>query len=136
MIEAVGKYVGGKVITAVLVVTSGVVLIWYWQLEPEQKQAIWDTIKYSIVWVGFAGVLPWALFFVPSLVLRTESNLVSALALGGYLLTDVLMALYLAGWHVEGGVLTWAVLILGFLCATVYNFAVTESLARHAEDTL
>ncbi len=135
MIESIGKYVGGKVITAVLVVTSGVVLIWYWQLEPEQKQAIWDTIKYSIVWVGFAAALPWGLFFVPPMVVRAESNLVSVLALVGYLILDVLMAFYLAGWHIEGGALTWAVLILGFLCAAVYNFVITESLARKAEES-
>ena len=136
MIEWIAKNVGGKVVTAVLVVTSAMVLLWYWNLSPSEKQLIWDSIRHACVWVAVAAALPWGLFFVPSLAVRTESNMASALVLIGYLLLDVLMAFYLAGWHVEGGALTWAVLILGFLCAGVYNYVVAESLARKAEDAL
>ena len=135
MIESIGKYVGGKVVTAILVVTSAVILIWYWQLPPEGKQAIADTLKHSVTWVGFAAALPWAFFFVPPMAVKAESNLISGLTLIGYLLLDVLMALYLAGWS-PGGTLTWAVMILGFLCAAVYNFMVSDFLAGKADDAL
>jgi hypothetical protein len=134
VIEAIGKYVGGKVLTAVLVVTSAMVVIWYWQLPAEQKQSIWNAIKYSLIWIGFAAVLPWGLFFVPSLLVRAESNLVSALGLASYLLLDMLAALWLADWHVNG-TLAWLVLILGFGCAAIYNLLVSEYLAQRAEQT-
>ena len=133
MIEGIGKYVGGKVLTAILIVTSGVVLIWYWQLPAESKQAMWDALKHGLIWVGFVAVLPWATFFVPPMLVRADSNLISALALAGYLLVDVVAALWLAGWTV-GGALAWLVLILGFGCAGVYNLVVCEYLAGRAEE--
>ncbi len=51
----------------------------------------------------------------------------------GYLLIDVAAAMWLAGWQV-GGALGWAVLVLGFLCAGVYNLVVCEYLASRAQD--
>lgn len=133
MIQAIAKYVGGKVLTAVLTVTVALVVIWYWRLDPAARAAIWTNARLILTWIGFATVLPWALFFVPPLVLKAESNLVSALTLSAYLLVDVLWALWLSGWAV-GGTLAWAVMILGFLCAAVYNFVVCEFLADRAED--
>ena len=128
-----GKYVGGKVLTALLVVTSAMIVIWYWQLPPEQKEAIWSGLKCSLIWIGFAAVLPWALFFVPPMLVRAESNLISALGLIGYLVLDVLAALWLADWQV-GGALAWLVVILGFGCAAIYNLLVSEYLAQQAEE--
>ena len=133
MLAGLGKYVGGKVLTALLVVTSAVIIIWFWQLPPEKKEAIWNGLKYSLIWIGFAGVLPWALFFVPPMLVRAESNLVSAAGLMGYLVIDILAALWLAGWHF-GGALAWLVVVLGFGCAATYNFVVCEYLARRAEE--
>jgi hypothetical protein len=78
--------------------------------------------------------LPWALFFVPPLALRAESNAVSALVLLGYLALDVGFALYLTGvqW---GNTFAAGVMLVGFLFSAVYNFVVCESLARRAEDS-
>jgi hypothetical protein len=133
MLASLGKYVGGKVLTALLVVTSAVIVIWFWQLPPEKKEAIWNGLKYSLIWIGFTGVLPWALFFVPPMLVRAESNLVSAAGLMGYLIIDILAALWLAGWHF-GGALAWLVVVLGFGCAATYNFVVCEYLAQRAEE--
>ena len=133
MLEGIGKFVGGKVLTAILVVTGGVVLIWYWQLSPEAKQAMWDALKHGLIWVGFVAVLPWATFFVPPLMVRAESNVVSALGLVAYLVVDALVAFWLADWSV-GGAMSWLVLLLGFGCAAVYNFIVCEYLAGRAEE--
>lgn len=135
MIEAIAKHVSGKIITAILAVTVILIIIWYWRLEPAARAALWMSVRLALVWIGLAAALPWALFFVPPLVLKAESNLASALALLGYLLVDVLLALWLAGWGVES-TLAWAVMILGFACAGVYNLLVCEFLAERAEDTL
>jgi hypothetical protein len=56
------------------------------------------------------------------------------LVLIGFLAVDVGLALYLAGGKVTQG-WQWIALLLGFLCAALYNFVVCEFLARRAEDS-
>jgi len=133
MWKSVAQYVGGKLLTAVLVVSAALAGLWFYK-HPENLASLWGTLKLTLAWIGFVAVLPWALFFVPPRILRAESNLASALMLIGYVMLDVLIAFWLAGWSVAGA-LTWVVLILGFLSAGVYNFVVCEFLASHAEDT-
>ena len=130
--ESVGKYVGGKVLTAVLVVSGVLAGIWFYQ-HPDDIARLWTAIKLALCWLGFVAVLPWALFFVVPIILRTESNLVSALMLAGFLTVDVLVAFWLAGWSVAGA-LSWVLLFLGFLIAALYNFLVCEFIATRAED--
>lgn len=132
MLTAVGQYVGGKVVTAVLVVSSAGAVIWFWN-HPEQLKAIWLTIKYVLVWLGFVLVLPWATFFVTPLVVSKESNTAAALMLLGYVLADVVVALFLMGGASGHDILTWMVLLLGFLSAGVYNFKVCEYQAARLE---
>ncbi len=134
MFGTLGKYVGGKVLTAILVAC----VLWtsyYFYQNPEKIKVLFDSTKASLVWLGFAAVLPWGLFFVPPLVVRAESNAAAAGMLGGYLVVDVLMAFWLAGGLLEG-VLVWGLAILGFLLAAVYNFMVCDFLAEQAEENL
>lgn len=131
MWKSVGKYVGGKVLTAVLVVSAGLAGFWFYQ-HPDDLAHLWTTLKLSLAWLGFVAVLPWPLFFVVILVVRAESNLASGLMLLGYLACDVLIAFWLAGWSVTGP-LDWVLLILGFLAAAIYNFLVCEFIASRIE---
>ena len=135
MWEAIGKYVGGKVLTAILVVSSALGIIWFWK-HPEQLQTIWQVIKYVLAWLGFAIVLPWALFFVPPWVMKKESNLAAGLMLAGYLALDVIAGLLLAGGVRGHGTLTWIVLLLGFGAAGVYNFLVCDFQAERIDESL
>ncbi len=135
MWEAIGKYVGGKVLTAILVVSSAAGIIWFWK-HPEQLQTIWQVIKYVLAWLGFAIVLPWALFFVPPWVMKKESNLAAGLMLAGYLALDVIAGLLLAGGVRGHGTLTWIVLLLGFGAAGVYNFLVCDFQAERIDESL
>lgn len=132
MWASLGKFVGGKVLGAILIVASGASLIWFWK-HPEQLQAIWATLKGVIAWLGIVIVLPWATFFVPAKVVKLESNAAAAVMLAGYLLVDVLFALWLGGWSIDG-TLTWVVLILGFLAAGVYNFLVCDTVAERLDE--
>ena len=132
MLTAIGQYVGGKVVTAVLVVSGAGAVIWFWQ-HPDDLQTIWRTIKYVLVWLGFVLVLPWATFFITPWVMSKESNAAAGLMLGGYVLADVVVALWLAGGVRGHGTLTWGVLVLGFLSAAVYNFKACEYQAERAE---
>lgn len=134
MFGTVGKYIGGKVLTAILVAC----VLWtsyYFYKNPEALETLWGSTKASLVWLGFAAVLPWGLFFVPPLVAKADSNSAAAAMLAGYLVLDILMAFWLAEWSF-GGVLVWGIAILGFLLAAVYNFMVCDYLAEQAEDNL
>ena len=133
MLTAIGQYVGGKVVTAVLVVASAGAVIWFWK-HPEQLEMIWRTLKYVVAWLGFVLVLPWAMFFVTPWVVAKDSNAAAAAMLIGYLLADALVAFWLMGSLRGHGVLTWAVILLGFLSAGVYNFKVCEYQAARVED--
>ena len=132
MLTAVGQYVGGKVLTAILVVASAGAVIWFWK-HPEHLKTIWLTIKYVLVWLGFVLVLPWATFFVTPSVVAKESNALVALMLVGYALADAVVALFLVGGVRGHDVLTWMVLLLGFLAAGVYNYVVCEFQAARLE---
>ena len=121
--------------TAVLVVASALLVIWYYRLPVDERAALWLGARSVLVWIGFVAVLPWATFFVPVRVVRADSNLASGLMLLGYLAVDVAFALYLAGGGIDG-VFQWAVFILGFLCAALYNFLACEFVADRAEDAV
>ena len=133
MFAAVGQYVGGKVLTAILIVASAGSIFWFYK-HPEQLESIWSVIKLVLVWLGLVLVLPWASFFVTGWAVRKDSNLAAALLLLGLTSIDVLFAFFLAEWSVEGA-LTWMVLLLGFLCAAVYNFLACEFQAARFEES-
>jgi hypothetical protein len=132
MWKSIGQYVGGKLLTAVILLTVGLVGFWFYR-HPEDLAALWHTLKLALTWIGFVAVMPWALFFVPQLILRTESNLGSAAMLVGYLILEAAVAFWLAGWSI-GGTLDWVLLILGLLTAAIYNFLVCEFIAARVED--
>ncbi len=134
MWAALGKFVGGKVLTAILIVATGASLIWFWK-HPEVLRALWENLKSVLAWLGFVIVLPWATFFVPAKVVKTESNGAAAAMLIGYLLVDALVAFWLAGWSIDG-TLTWVVVLLGFLTAGVYNFLVCDFVAEKVDDSV
>ena len=131
LIESIGKYVGGKVVTAMCVVASGAALIWFWR-HPESARALWTVVKYGIAWLGFAGVLPWLLYPLLPKILRYESNAASVAVLLALWLADALCALWLCGWRLSDA-LGATVVLFGTLGAAAYNFVVCESLARQVE---
>ena len=132
MLTAIGQYVGGKVITAVLVVSGAGAVIWFWK-HPEHLETIWATIKYVLIWLGFVLVLPWTLFFVTTWVVGKDSNAAAALMLLGYSVADAIVAFCLMGGIGGHGTLTWMVVFLGLLSAAVYNLKVCEHQAERLE---
>jgi hypothetical protein len=135
MIEALGKYVGSKVLASVLGLAAVLVVIWYWRLAPADRAALWGMTRGTLLWLAFVAILPWAFFFVPAKIVRAEKNWISGLALLGYLAVDAGFALYLTSGHIGAG---WqrGALAVGLLVAAVYNFAVCEFLAQRCEDSL
>ena len=134
MWETIGKYVGGKVLTAILVVGAALTGFWFYQ-HPDDLSYLWGVLQSVLAWFGIVLVLPWAGFFLMSWVMKFDTNVASGLLLAGYLAIDFLVAVALSGWSVEG-TLTWMVLILGLLAAGVYNFLVCEYQAHRIEESL
>jgi len=126
-----GKFVGGKVLTAILVVATGCGVIWFWK-HPEHIESLWEMTKSSLVWIGFVLVLPWATFFAVPWVRKFDSNAAAAVMLAAYTALDALVAFYLAEWKIEG-TLTWAVILLGLLSASVYNYLVAQTIDDRME---
>ncbi len=132
MLKAIGEYVGGKVLTAVLVVTSAAGIIWFYK-HPEQWDRLWSVVGHVGAWVGIVMALPWALFFVPRWLVKRDSNAAAVGALALFSALDVGAALVLGGASGHG-TLTWMVFILGFLAAAVYNFVVCDYQVTRLED--
>ncbi len=135
MFTTLGQYLGGKVITAILVVSGGLAGSYFWN-HPDDLALIWKTVKYAAVWIGVVLTLPWATFFVTPWVVSKDSNAAAALMLAGYSLVDVVVAIWLMGGVTGHGGLAWAVVLLGFLSAGVYNFKACEYQAERAEGGL
>lgn len=133
MLTAIGEYIGGKVVTAILVVSGAGAVIWFWN-HPDDLKTIWLTIKYVLVWLGFVLIFPWATFFVTSWAIAKDSNVAVATILLSYALADTIVAFCLIG-RIRGlGSMTWMILLLGFLSAAVYNFKVCEYQADRLEE--
>lgn len=134
MLESVGKYVGAKVLSAILVVSGIGAGIWFWK-HPEDLRAIWSSIKTVLVWLGIVLVLPWACFPLTKKVVAMDSNRAAIALIVGLVVVDGLFALYLSGWTVSGA-LTRMVVVLGLLSAAVYNFVVCDFQANKLEDSI
>jgi hypothetical protein len=135
MIEGLGKAIGGKLLSAVLLVSAALIGIWYWRMPPAERAEMWGMARGALLWMGFVAALPWALFFVPGRVVRAENNWVSGLTLLAYLVIDAGFAWYLIGGHPSG---RWqaGILVVGLLIAAAYNFAVCEYLAQRSDESL
>ena len=129
MWASVGKFVGGKLVTAILVVGVAGGVIWFWK-HPEDLRSIWDTAKSAMAWLGLVLVLPWALFFTIPLTRKFDNNLAPAVMLLSYLAIDAVAALWLAEWSIQGS-LNWIVVIFGLLAAGIYNFLVAQTIDGH-----
>lgn len=134
MLKWLAEHVAAKVLITACVLGGILAGIWFWR-HPEDLRALWGVIRLTLTWLGFVAVMPWALFFVPPMIVKVESNAASAAMLMAYLVIDVLVALWLAGWSV-GGTLGWVVLMVGFLAATVYNVLVCEFIADRSDGGL
>lgn len=128
------KYIGGKVLSAILVVGVGSSLIWFWN-HPDKAVALWEAVKGALLWIGFSAALPWGLFFVTAKVVKADSNAAGAGLLAFLMLIDVLVAFWLCGWSVPNTI-AWVVLIVGFLAAGVYNFLVCDFVAEKIDDAI
>lgn len=133
-----GKFVGGKVATALIFAAIAGGGFWCYQ-HPEVLKAGWSLVKLTLMWLVVAASLPWSsyLFMQPLLARQAQmhshrtAGALGILIIAAFTLLDVLFALHLADGSIHGS-FTWLVVILGFAAAAAYNFVICESLARQA----
>jgi hypothetical protein len=133
MSEGLARYFGGKVLSAVLAVAVVLVVIWYWRLTPEARDAMWGTARGALIWLGFVVALPWATFFVPIRVVRMDSNRASGLMIAGYLVVCIALSIYQMGGLPEAA---WelVLVVVGWLVALTYTYAACEFIARKVDE--
>jgi len=136
---AAGKFVGSKVASAVIFLAVAAGGIWAWR-HPEQIKAFGRVVQLTLVWLAVTAAAPWSSYLFMRPLLNWQSSMqtgqsaavLSVLLIGVYWIIDIVLALWLAGWRIEGG-FTWMVVLLGFAAAGAYNYVICESLARHVD---
>jgi FtsH-binding integral membrane protein len=135
MMESPGGGILGRVAEKVLsliglalVVLCGVAL---YRMEPQTRQAIWEGIWRTVVWVVIATALPWVTRFFVSRILEVGSNWAGVILLAAFTLVDLLAGLILMkGWPSGGW--GWTAALTALAVAGLYNYLVTEYLAQQA----
>lgn len=113
------------------VVGLGVIVgsISWFQMSPQDRQTVWETVGKVLLWVGIVGVLPWATFFLTTWVARRESNWAASILVGSYTLVELGLLLWLFDFSVRGTVVV-VLILLGFLVALIYNVLVCDWIAE------
>jgi hypothetical protein len=120
-----------KVLTLIalgLVVLCGVAL---YRMEPQTRQAIWEGIWRTIVWVVIAAGLPWITRLFIGRLLEVSSNWAGIALLAALTLADAVAgAILMPSWPGSGW--GWTAALAALAVAGLYNYLVTEYLAEQA----
>jgi len=104
--------------------------VWRPSLLARATSAIqhWDWRGRLLLWLGFVGLLPWLTLFGTRWAITRRSNAVSFGLLAIYTLSDLLLAVALAGFVVAGG-WAWTQFFVTLLLCSAYNFWACERIA-------
>ena len=130
----VGKIVGGLVALAVIVM----VIAW-WQMPPETREAIFSTTGHILKtlgiilgWLVTVAILPWATFYFIGWVGRLGRNAAGAILVVGYTALEAVFLAWLFHWSISS-----ATAIVFFSCATLiagaYNLFACDWIAEKLE---
>lgn len=100
----------------------------YYDLSPDERQAMWHGIGHVALWVGLVLVLPWATYFVTTATTRRESNAAGMLLVAGYTIIDATALILLAG--VPAGTFLILATVFGLLVALTYNLLTCDWIAE------
>jgi hypothetical protein len=86
-------------------------------------------LRHLLIWLLIAALLPWLTAFATHSALERRSNVISAVLVTGYALTDVLLYHWLVGVYAGGGwrLVMWAGLAAG---CWAYNWFICEKVAQ------
>ena len=101
-----------------------------WQMGPERRDAIWNGIWRSGMWVAIVAALPWSARLFIRRILEVGSNWVGVGLIGGLLAVDLIAALLLGG--LPGSFWGWVAGLGALAIAGTYNYLVTEYVSEMA----
>lgn len=123
------KSTAGKVISGLVALAVVAAAISWWRMDPGTRQMILGGTGKIAAWLGVVLLLPWATFFVISLVARQNSNLAGAVLVGVYTLLEVILLVWLFNWSLPSAT-AWTFVALGALLAAVYNLFTCDWIAE------
>lgn len=127
------KSITGKIVTGIVVLVVIACAIWWWTIQPDQREVILSSVGRVGAWIGIVLLLPWALFWVIRWVAGLESNLAGALLVIGLTVMELVGLAWLFDWRLFGDTVGWVYLILGLLIAGVYNLFTCDWIAERFE---
>jgi len=119
-----GKIVSGAVGLAVL--AAG---ISWWRMDEATRQMLLTGTGRIFAWLGIVLFLPWVTFFVSTWASKKDSNLISAVVVAVYTITEMVLLAWLFEWRLPSAV-AWTFFGVGTLFAGAYNLLVCDWLAE------
>jgi hypothetical protein len=123
------KTITGKIASGVVAVAVVAAGISWWRMSEAERHQIVSGIGKILGWFGVVLFMPWIIFAVIARVARMESNAAGGALVAILTLIEVLLLLWLFGWHVTGAT-GWTFVIAGVLIAAVYNLLACDWIAE------
>lgn len=102
-----------------------------WRIGPDARQAIWNGIWKTCVWVALVAALPWSARLFISRIMEIASNWAGVILLAVLIAVDAIIGLLLLG-GLPGGGWGWMAALTALAVAGTYNYLVTEYLTEQA----
>ena len=119
-----GKVVSGLV--GIAVIAAG---ISWWRMDEATRHMLLVGTGRIAAWFGIVLFLPWVTFAIIGRVNKLDSNTAGGVLVGAYSLLELLLLLWLFGWHLPGGT-AWTFVAVGVLFATAYNVFTCDWIAE------
>lgn len=126
------KGIGGKIVTAALVLGVGVAGYGWYQADPQTRSMVLSSSGKIIGWLLAIILVPWASFLVIGWVARKDSNAAGVLLVGTMTLIEALGLLWLFDFGLSGGA-AWSLAIAAVLLAAVYNVFTCDWIAEKVQ---
>lgn len=126
------KGIGGKVLTAALVLGVGVAGYGWYQADPATRSMVLSSVGKIIGWLLAVVLIPWASFMAIGWVARKDSNAAGVAFVGAMTLVEAVGLLWLFDFGLAGGA-AWSMAIAAVLLALVYNVFTCDWIAEWVE---
>lgn len=126
------KGIGGKILTAALVLGVAVAGYGWYEAGPETRSLILSSVGKIIGWLLAVILIPWASFLVIGWVARKDSNAAGVVLVGLMTIIEAVGLWWLFDFSITGGA-AWSMAIAAVLLAAVYNVFTCDWIAEKVE---
>lgn len=126
------KGIGGKILTAALVLGVGVAGYGWYQADPATRSMILSSVGKIIGWLLAVILIPWASFLVIGWVAKKDSNAAGVMFVGAMTIVEAVGLLWLFDFGLTGGA-AWSLASAAILLALVYNVFTCDWIAERIQ---